>query len=120
MEKFIVEYYKKEDDSCPTEEFMNSLDMKMRAKILRLQFLLEQNGNQLTEPYSKHLEDGIFELRAQQGNNIARILYFFRIGQRIVITNGFVKKSQKTPKKELELAKRYRADYMEKEGKNNE
>ena len=58
------------------------------------------------EPYSKHLEDGIFELRAQQGNNIARTLYFFRVGQRIVITNGFIKKTQKTPKKELELAKK--------------
>lgn len=120
MEKFTVEYYKKQDGSCPTEEFMNSLDRKMRAKLLRLQFLLEQDGNKLTEPYSKHLEDGIFELRAQQGNNIARTLYFFLVGQRIVITNGFIKKTQKTSKKELELAKKYRAEYMEKEGKKNE
>lgn len=116
MDKFSVEYYIKSDGSCPTQEFMDSLDRKMRAKLLRLQLLLEQNGNTLTEPYSKHLEDGIFELRAQQGNNIARVLYFFMIGQKIIITNGFIKKTQKTPKRDLQMAKKYRADYIKKAG----
>lgn len=74
----------------------------------------------LTEPYSKHLEDGIFELRAQQGNNIARALYFFRVGQKIIITNGFIKKTKKTPKSELNLAKKYRTEYIKKVGKNYE
>ena len=120
MDKFEVEYYKKQDGGCPTEEFMDSLEEKMKAKLLRLQILLEQNGNELREPYSKYLEDGIFELRAQQGNNIARTLYFFIVGQKIVITNGFVKKTKKTPKSEIELAKKYRKDYLEREGKKNE
>ena len=113
MEKFFIEYYSKEDGSCPVQEFMESLDIKMRAKLLKLQMLLEQNGNELTEPYSKHLGDGIFELRVQQGNNISRVLYFFVNGRRIIVTNGFIKKTNKTPKKELKLAKRYRANYME-------
>ena len=120
MGKFIVKYYEKQDGSCPTEEFMDSLDEKMKAKLLRLQMLLEENGNELREPYSKHLEDGIFELRAQQGNNIARNLYFFMFGQKIVITNGFIKKTQKTPRSEINLAKKYRKDYLEREGKKNE
>lgn len=120
LEQFSVEYYIKQDGSCPTQEFMDALDRKMRAKLLKLQLLLEQNGNKLTEPYSKYLEDGIFELRAQRGNNIARVLYFFVVGQKIVITNGFIKKTQKTPKRELKLAKKYRTDYMKKEGKNHE
>ena len=94
LEKFSVEYYKKGDGTCPIQDFMDSLDIKMRAKLLRLQCLLEQNGNALTEPYSKHIEDGIFELRVQQGNNIARALYFFLVNQRIIITNGFIKKTQ--------------------------
>lgn len=46
-------------------------------------------------PYSEHLVDGIFELRAQSGSNISRILYFFVIGRKIVLTNGFVKKNAK-------------------------
>lgn len=87
--------------------------MKMRAKILRMLMLLEQNGNELRAPYSKALEDGIFELRVQQGTDITRILYFFMVGHKIIITNGFVKKTQKTPQREIELAKKYRAEYME-------
>ena len=51
-------------------------------------------------------------LRAKSGSNISRILYFFVVGRRIVLTNGFIKKSQKTPRNEIEKAKRYRADYL--------
>lgn len=74
--------------------------------------LLEEKGNLLREPYSKPLDDGIFELRAVQGNNITRALYFFYIRKTIVITNGFVKKQQKTPPREISLAKERRADFL--------
>lgn len=117
MQEFTVEYYRKQDGSCPIKEFLNSLDEKMQAKLFRLLYLLEQNGNELREPYSKFLKDGIFELRGQQGNNIARVLYFFVVGQKIIITHGFIKKTQKTPKSEIKLAKEYRQEYLEREGK---
>jgi phage-related protein len=110
---FNVDFYKKTDDSCPVEDFLNSLDDKMRAKVLREILLLENYGNELREPYSKPLGDGIFELRMQQGSDIARVLYFFLIGQNIILTNGFVKKTPKTPSGEIELAKKYRKDYLE-------
>ena len=116
MERFIVEYYHKLDGSCPIKEFMDDLDEKTRARVLRLQMLLAYNGNELREPYSKPLEEGIFELRTQQGNNIVRSLYFFMSGKKVIITNGFVKKTQKTPRREIETAKRYRADYLKREG----
>lgn len=115
-----MNYYKTQNGNCPAKEFLNSLDEKMQARLFRLLYLLEQNGNELREPYSKILTDGIFELRAQQGNNIARVLYFFMVGQKIIITNGFVKKTQKTPKKEIELAKKYRKEYLERLGRENE
>ena len=83
----------------------------MRAKLFRLLELLEEKGNTLREPYSKSLDDGIFEIRAKQGNNITRVLYFFYVGNKIILTNGFVKKSQKTPPSEIALAKKYRAEY---------
>ena len=67
-------------------EFWDSLEEKMRAKVLRTIMLLEQNGNDLREPYSKPLGDGIFELRIQQASNISRVLYFFSIGNEIVRT----------------------------------
>ncbi len=83
----------------------------MQAKLFRLLELLELKGNDLREPYSKPLSDGIFEVRAIQGNQITRVLYFFVIGKKIILTNGFVKKTQKTPTREIELAKKYRTDY---------
>ena len=66
----------------------------------------------MLERITKHLVDGIFELRAKAGTDIARVLYFFVVGKQIVITNGFIKKTRKTPKKELELAKKYRNEFL--------
>lgn len=110
---FNVEYFQNRDGTYPVEDFILSQEYKMQAKIFRMIELLELNGNALREPYSKELEDGIFELRIKQSNNITRILYFFVIGKKIILTNGFVKKTEKTPKREIQLAKRYRKIYEE-------
>ena len=88
-----------------------TLEPKMKAKMFHLVDMLENYGNELREPYSKHLGDGIFELRCKLGTDITRVLYFFIVGKKEVLTNGFIKKSQKTPKAEKELAKKYKADY---------
>lgn len=73
---------------------------------------LGMEGRFIREPYSKNLEDGIFELRIKSGSDISRILYFFFVGDKAVLTNGFIKKTQKTPRKEIEKAKAYRKDYL--------
>ncbi len=111
MKKFEIIFYTKKDSSMPAQEFISSLDPKMKAKILRIIDLLEVNGPLTRLPYSEHLEDGIFEIRAIQGSNITRVLYFFTKGQKIVLTHGFKKKTQKTPRKEIELAKKFRSEY---------
>ena len=105
MPNFEVDFYKKENGECPVQDFLDSLDSKMRAKLLVGFALLEANGPQLREPYSKHIGDGIFEIRAKQGSNITRVLYFFFVGRQIVLTNGFTKKTQKTPPAELATSK---------------
>lgn len=112
MERFTAEFYEKENGSIPVEQFLHSLDKKMMAKIYGLIGILEEKGNMLREPYSKYLEEGIFELRIKSGNDIARVLYFFYYEQKIIITNGFIKKRQKTPRKEIETAKKYKKDYL--------
>jgi len=104
--------YDKPDGSVPASEFMKSLDEKMRAKLARSISALENTGSALREPYSKPLGDGIFELRAQIGNNISRVLFFFMIGNRAIITHGFVKKTEKTPISEIVRAKKYRTEYL--------
>ena len=113
---FEVEYYEKSDGTYPAEEFILSQDIKMQTKLFRLLELLELKGNELREPYSKSLSDGIFEIRAIQGNNITRVLYFFVVDKKIILTNGLVKKTQKTPENEIVLAKKYREDYERRKG----
>ena len=98
MDKFEVEFYTKINGEKPAKEFILGLDMKMRAKILGMVKILEEKGNQLREPYSKHLEDGIFEIRGKVGTDITRVLYFFYYGGRIVLKNGFVEKNTKSAK----------------------
>ena len=116
MQEFEVLFYEKEDGTVPVREFLLGLDVKMRAKMVRTIELLAHNGNDLREPYSKSLGDGIFELRAKVGTDISRVLYFFMIGRNIILTNGFIKKTQKTPKGEIDQAKRYREDYIQRMG----
>ena len=67
----------------------------------------------LPETYLKHLEntEGLYEIRIQQGNDIFRLFCFFDKGKLIVIANGFQKKTQKTPKKEIEKALQIKAEY---------
>lgn len=120
LSKFEVEFYVKEDGKCPFMEFYYSMNKKLRAKTLRGIQLLENNGSELREPYSKMLDDGIFELRTKQGSDISRVLYFFIVGHKIILTNGYIKKTQKTDKRQIDLAKRYREDYIKRKVKNNE
>ena len=102
---FQLEFYETADAKKPLSDFLDSLDDKMAAKLLGLMEILEEKGTELRLPYSEHLEDGIFELRCKLGSNITRALYFFYVGKKIIVTNGFVKKTQKTPPGEIKLAK---------------
>jgi phage-related protein len=116
MEGFETIFYDKPDGTEPAKDFLDTLDKKMRAKVLRVISMLELCGTELREPYSKHLSDGIFELRAQIGSDISRVLYFFLIGRRAILTNGFIKKTDKTPPAEINKAKTYRSEYVSREG----
>lgn len=118
MGDFEVEFFEKSDGTYPAEEFILAQDAKMRAKLLRLISMLEQFGNDLRKPYSELLEDGIFEIRAKQGSDITRVLYFFMTGKKIILTNGFIKKTQKTPPGEIAIAKKYRAEHTERSNQN--
>ena len=114
MQNYNIIMYRKNNGEKPVKKFLDGLNVKTKARVMRMIKILKDNGIQLREPYSKNLGDGIFELRIQQGNDRARVLYFFMQGNNIILTNGFMKKTQKTPKKELEKAKRYRKVFLEK------
>ncbi len=108
---FDIIFYRLPNGKQPVREFLDSLDIKMRVSALDELKLLEEFGNQLKSPHSKPIGDGLFELRIKFSSNISRIFYFFQSGKKIVVTNGFVKKTNKTPPGEIEKAKKYKTDY---------
>jgi len=108
---FDVEYYELPNGKKPVEIFLDSLDLKMRAKALGCIDILAEFGNSLREPYSKPIGKGLFELRISFAGDITRIFYFFVMNNKIILTNGFIKKTQKTPPGEITLAQKYKADY---------
>ena len=108
---FEIEFYQLPNGKKPVEEFLDSLDKKMRAKAIYGLSILEEYGNTLREPHSKSMGDGLFELRIKFAGDISWIFYFFVVDNKIILTNGFIKKTLKTPKAELDLARKYKADY---------
>ena len=96
-----IVFYETENGDCPLSDYLDSLNPKLLAKTLRTIDLLEKNGSSLRSPYSEYLKDEIFELRAKQSSNITRILYFFVVGDKAVLTNGFTKKQTKRLQKKL-------------------
>ena len=112
---FEIIFFSTDAGRRPVVDFLDALDVKMRNKVLDNLKHLQIHGHYLREPYSKPLGDGIFELRTRFGNDITRVLYFFYIGNRIILTHGFVKKTQKTPPREIERAKEFRALYQQRE-----
>lgn len=114
---YTVEFYETRDGQCPVWEFLENLRIKSASnKDARIQHkqaslyieLLQQNGTRLNDNITKHLEDGIWELRP--GNN--RVFYFFYENNTFVLLHQFRKKSQKTPKREIEKAISERIDYL--------
>ena len=111
---FTLEFYETPNRITPLEEFLNDLKMKDKSlfsKVLRDMELLESKENLLREPYTKPIEDGIFELRIKQHNNIMRVFFFFVVGKKIILTHGFIKTTEKTPKSEIDKAKDYKKEY---------
>lgn len=94
------------------QDFFNKQDKKVKAKIVWT-FNLVEDLQRVPESYLKHIEntDGLYEIRVQFGSNIFRIFCFFDQGQLVVIANGFQKKTQKTPKKEIEMALKIKTEY---------
>ena len=97
------------------QEFFVKQRDKVKEKIIWTFELIEEL-QQVPEMYLKHIEntDGLFEIRVQQGSDIFRIFCFFDKGQLVILANGFQKKTQKTPKKEIEKALKIKEEYENK------
>ena len=112
--KYTVEYVEMENGEKPFEEFVLNLPINERAKVFETINYFKELKNQnlpIKESLSKYLEDGIFELRTTFARRIARSVYFYQKGAKIILTHGFIKKTKKTPRKEIERAKKLRSLY---------
>ena len=97
-------YYLIKNKRQPAKEFINSLDYWTQRKFFSKRELLEAYGHKLPEPHAKYIKDGMFELRFKGKEGQIRVLYFFFHQDKAIFTNGFIKKTQKTPKHPLEIA----------------
>jgi phage-related protein len=96
------------------EEFFDQQTERVKEKIDYVLFLITY-ADRVPEKFLKHLEGqkGLYEIRVESGNNIFRIFCCFDKGKIIVLFNGFQKKSQKTPKNEIELATKLMNEYFD-------
>ncbi len=122
---YTVEFYETADGRLDVRDFLETLRIKRETnKDARIQFkqiamyidLLQQNGTRLPDTITKHIDDGIWELRP--GNN--RVFYFYFQDNRFILLHHFRKKSQKTPQREIDRAKAEREDYLKRKGNDNE
>ncbi|GAB1482995.1 type II toxin-antitoxin system RelE/ParE family toxin [Treponema sp.] len=98
-----------------SQVFIDEMETKLRARIYWVIGLLEDMGPFLGEPYSKKISDrkGLHELRVQSGNLGCRLFYFHSGDAVYVVTSGFMKKQQKTPRREIERAMKLMKQYQE-------
>ena len=94
-------------------DFYNNLDKDLQAKIDWV-FELVKTVDHIPKKYFQHLEntDGLFEIRIEFESNIYRIFCFFDEGNLVILINAFQKKTQKTPKSQIELAKKLKKQYF--------
>ena len=92
------------------ESFIEQLPEKVVRKI-DYGLVLLRTMDRLPAKHMKYIEDGIFELRTESEGNIYRTFFIFDGNQVVVLFNGFQKKGQRTPRKEIEKAKRIKQEY---------
>ena len=109
----IVIFYRTSDGKCPVEDFLDSLPGKVAQKIVWV-LKLPEDLDVVPSSYFKKLigTDEIWECRIQLGSNAYRLMCFFLDRSIVVLTHGFMKKSQRTPAHEIERAKAYRRDFL--------
>lgn len=118
---YKIKFYKDKNGKEPVIEHLMKLkkknDKDSRINLAKINDYIEalaQYGTQIGEPYVKHLDGKIWELRPIKN----RIMFFGYNGEHFVLLSHFTKKTQKTPKREIEKAKRLMEDYIERSGNN--
>ena len=115
--EWSIEYYFTEQGRCPIKEFIDSLSPQGKAKYIFITRLLKEYGLNVREPYVKQITGHrkLFEIRIKDRSGISRILYFVHTGRKFILLHGFVKKTEKTPQREIIIAEQRMKDYISRE-----
>jgi len=113
---WIVEFYRDSKGKEPVAEFLDSLPIKTRAKMVRLIDLLSKKGVLLKEPYTKKVKGKIREIIVNDKEGAVRVLYFSFTGKKFILLHGFIKKTNKTPKGDIETAEKRMSDFLQRYG----
>ena len=113
-----IDFFRSRSGVCPVEDFLDSLSGKQAQKMVWVMQLVE-DLEKVPKQYFKKLvgTDDIWEIRAQLGSDIFRVLGFFDTSARFIATHGFQKKTQKTPTQEIKMAEKRKMEYLNKRGK---
>lgn len=113
-----INFYRTETGDCPIEEFLDSLPSKQAQKVAWVLRLIEELDLVPGQYFEKLVNtEDIWEVRVQFGGDIFRLLGFFAGSSLLILTNGFAKKSQKTPRQEIDLATRRKNEYLSRQRK---
>src|SRR5271163_2781879 len=99
-----VDFFVDERGKAPVEEYLTSLPLEHRAKLLALIKMLEQEGPNLPFPYSSQVRGKLRELRTQQGKDKLRVLYFGDAKRVFILLHGIVKRSAQLPEEDIRIA----------------
>ena len=113
-----IDFYQTSSGTSPVEEFLDSLTDQQAQKVAWVLRLVERL-DRVPQQYLKKLIDThyLWEIRVRAGGKSFRLLGFFDGPILLILTSGFVKKQQKTPRQEIELAQRRRQEYIQRKGK---
>ncbi len=114
---WTIEYYLTPEGRWPVKEFIDSLSVEGQAKYIFITRLLQEYGIHVKEPYVKQItgHKKLYELRIKDKSGISRILYVAHTGKKFVLLHGFIKKTDKTPAKEIGIAEQRMKDYLSRE-----
>ena len=108
-----VDFYRTQSGHCPVEDFLDALTGKQAQKVAWVLRLIEDLDH-VPRQYLKKLvnTDGIWEVRIQAGRNTFRLLGFMDGDKLLILTSGFAKKTQKTPRQEIRTAEKRKYDHL--------
>jgi len=111
-----ISFYRQRSGACPVEKFLDSLNGKQAQKVAWVFDLVRRLPKPPTQYFKKLAGTELWEVRAEFGGNAFRLLGFYDGENLIVLTSGFAKKTQKTPKQEIKTAERRMKDYFTNKG----